>query len=388
MTDAEVAGLLQRVAASRQEVATALRDCNGEAGLQHRMGGLYLEVEDARQALEAARRKADSSGSAWEAMTSWLFGKPDAPRTSTGTAPAVQAAAAAYAKAEQDLEEVNAAFRRLRALREDLKARQEGVAQAVAVWPGWDGAALRVRMMGLSDAQGLTEFRSALPGALYLELLAQAPANIDALKQTCLQADALTRLVEGHAADSGAASVSSAGGGLLGGRKAAEARDSLQNSTRDSLRRVAERQLPDLKATVTRVESELALIGIRPAVPAPGAAAGPAVPGVGLTADAHQLRYDLQAFERSVRALRTAAEAELNTLLARVSALGGAPVLASDAVGTTDAGAKPAPAPGIASASGAPGSSPAPEPFVPRDPPPATPDDTLTPPDGDHWPAI
>lgn len=308
MTDEELRGLLARVTEARQGLDDLGKDGAGDAALQERMAALYMEIEDCRREVEKARRAATPQQGGLMGILAWIVAaepaKPDL------NDPKLRLAMDDLTRRENELEEVNASFRKLRAAREDLKGRLDVLADGLRGMKEWDGAALRTRFLALADAAAYRSFAGELLGGAFLELIEHAARNVDGLKQIAIQVDALMRMVETTAANASSTAPTS----MLSSRRADPTQ--LNAALNDSLERIRTRTWPDLQALVARAETGFALIGIVRAAPTPDpGGAGSAPVGVGVAADAYRLRYDLQMFARGVTAFRTAAEAEVKALI-------------------------------------------------------------------------
>lgn len=388
MNDGELQALRERVTEARTALEALQRECGGDAGLQEQMAGLYIDVEEARKGLEAAQRASQDKPTGFLDFLYRLVD--DRPRPIPET-PRIGEARAALAKREEELERVNAFFRKVRALREDLAKRVDLLGECVVRLPGWDGLALRKRFLDLADVPARRGFLEEIGGAAWLELLFAAGRHVEALKQATLQVDAVLRMMESAAETSRAQTPSP----LLGGFRSAPAHDAGRSSLRETLGRIQTRTFPDLMAQVARADAALSLLGIRRNAPTAPVAPTEGAPVGMVEADGHRLRYELQGFARAVHGYRTAVEADLKELLDKQTALGrmetppptapGTPAPPGEGVPQPEAPVAPAAAIAATDASSAtetPPASPAPPtpaetapavPAPPAEPPPAEP---------------
>ncbi len=324
MKDDELLPLLDRIAAGRREVDGLLVDCGGDAALQERMAGLYLEIEDRRQAVEAARRAARPAPRGLAGLFAGLFGTPASSGAEVDS-PAVRTAQEAMAESEAALESVNALFRKIRALREELRARLEVLIDSAARWEAWDAGTLRTRFEALDGPEPFRRFEAELPGRLYVELLAHAGRHLESLKTAGAQIDTLVRAVESSAATSG--DISAPSFGLIGGLgRSSVGRESSGAPLRETLHRIQSRALPDLRTSVARAQAGLGLLGL--ARTESGRATDEELAGLPAAgspeADVHRMRWQLLAFGREIQAIRSAAEAGLKALWAQRDRVRGA----------------------------------------------------------------
>ena len=306
--------LLARVAEMREGMAGLHRECGGDAALQEQMAGLYIDIEDARKALESAKQVAQAPVGLFDWFSRLLE---SAPRQYPDT-PQVVAARAALTQREAELDGVNAFFRKLRGLRDELAQRVELLGESAGRLAGYNGGALKARLLGLADRAAFAAFAAEMHGGVYVELLLHAGRHVEVLKQTGMQIDTAVRMIE-SASETARIQAPSSMFGVA--RAVAATKDIGQAGLRDVLGRLQSRMFPDLIAAVGKAESGLARLGVR--VPAPTAPVAPTegVPVGMAEADGHRLRYELLGFSKAVQAYRTAVEAELKAVQEKRAAL-------------------------------------------------------------------